>query len=214
MEKRTIVYVDGFNLYYGSLRHTTYKWLNVLKLCELLLPKHEIVGVKYFTSRISYTPGSKDKMNRQQVYLRALKTIPNLNIVFGQFRSDRRWLPLVEGWPQNPNWVRVVLTKEKGSDVNMASHFLYDSLLGKCNFPVVITNDSDITETLKLAKGSKRRVSIGVINPQKNQRTNTRILRYATFTKKIRAGVLKASQFPEKIYDSDGEIRRPGEWSP
>lgn len=34
---KTIVYVDGFNLYYGALKGTRYKWLNLWQLCHLLL---------------------------------------------------------------------------------------------------------------------------------------------------------------------------------
>jgi hypothetical protein len=37
---KTYVYVDGFNLYYGALKRTRHKWLDVSKLCRLLLPKH------------------------------------------------------------------------------------------------------------------------------------------------------------------------------
>ena len=38
MPPRTYVYIDGFNLYYGPVKGTSFKWLNVRQLCELLLP--------------------------------------------------------------------------------------------------------------------------------------------------------------------------------
>jgi len=50
---RTCVYVDGFNLYYGALRNTPYKWLDVARLCGLLLPNHDITRIAYFTARVS-----------------------------------------------------------------------------------------------------------------------------------------------------------------
>jgi len=28
---RTVIYIDGFNLYYGALRGTPYKWLDIEK---------------------------------------------------------------------------------------------------------------------------------------------------------------------------------------
>ena len=50
---RTIVYIDGFNLYYGCLKNTPYKWLNLEKLfMQLLDKKHKIIAVKYFTARV------------------------------------------------------------------------------------------------------------------------------------------------------------------
>ena len=35
---RTWVYVDGFNLYYGAVKGTPYKWLNLVELAKRLLP--------------------------------------------------------------------------------------------------------------------------------------------------------------------------------
>jgi hypothetical protein len=32
------IYVDAFNLYYGCLMDTPYKWLNLRTLCELSFP--------------------------------------------------------------------------------------------------------------------------------------------------------------------------------
>ena len=43
---KTIVYIDGFNLYYGCLKGTPYKWLNPLLLCQALLPGHQIIGIR------------------------------------------------------------------------------------------------------------------------------------------------------------------------
>lgn len=54
MSQRTIVYIDGFNLYYGSLRKTAYKWLDLKELFSNLLgERHQIVEIKYYTAAIS-----------------------------------------------------------------------------------------------------------------------------------------------------------------
>ena len=65
---KTIVYVDGFNLYYGAVKDTPYKWLDINKLCQLLLPKHTIHQIKYFTARVVARPSDPDQPTRQQVY--------------------------------------------------------------------------------------------------------------------------------------------------
>jgi hypothetical protein len=69
---RTIVYIDSFNLYYGCLKHTPYRWLNVEQMCTLLLPDHHILAIKYYTARIKPPADDPDKAVRQEVYLRAL----------------------------------------------------------------------------------------------------------------------------------------------
>ena len=49
---RTFVYVDGFNLYYGALKGTPFKWLDLVALFgKVLQPRHDILKVKYFTAR-------------------------------------------------------------------------------------------------------------------------------------------------------------------
>ncbi len=61
LKKRTIVYVDGFNLYYGSLRKTIYKWLDLRAFFSNLLGKqHNITEIKYFTAHV-FARGNNDK---------------------------------------------------------------------------------------------------------------------------------------------------------
>ncbi len=52
----TIVYIDGYNLFYGRLRNTPYKWLDPFKLLRLILnnqnPASKLIKVKYFTSPV------------------------------------------------------------------------------------------------------------------------------------------------------------------
>ena len=90
---KTIVYVDGFNLYYGALKGTPYKWLDINKLCQLLLPKHTIHRIKYFTARVVGRPGDPDQPTRQQIFLRALETLPNVEIILGHFLSSETLMP-------------------------------------------------------------------------------------------------------------------------
>ena len=52
--KKTIIYIDGFNLYY-RLKDTSYKWLNLQKLSKFYLDpdQHNIVNkIKYFTALV------------------------------------------------------------------------------------------------------------------------------------------------------------------
>ncbi len=84
---RTVVYVDGFNLYYGCLKHTPYKWLDISKVCGYLFPNDTITAIKYFTApiKLRVSDVDTDKPNRQQMYLRALRTISRLEIIEGHF---------------------------------------------------------------------------------------------------------------------------------
>ena len=82
---KVYVYVDGFDLYYGALKRTPYKWLDLAALCRLMLPNDSIEQIKYYTARVSARPRNPSAPIDQQAYLRALRTIPNLTITFGHF---------------------------------------------------------------------------------------------------------------------------------
>jgi hypothetical protein len=87
---KTHVYVDGFNLYYGALRGTGFKWLNLAEMCWLLLPGDDILRIAYFTARVNGRPTDPEQPQRQQLYLRALSTIPNVHIVLDGIGPGRQ----------------------------------------------------------------------------------------------------------------------------
>jgi hypothetical protein len=86
-------YVDGFNLYYGAVRGTPYKWLNIRELCERLFPKNEIACIRYFTAMVNGTPEDPSKPQRQQTFIRALETLDGFSarpLARGEGSATRR----------------------------------------------------------------------------------------------------------------------------
>lgn len=96
---RTYVYVDGFNLYYGALKGTPYKWLDIRALFRAILrPENDILKIRYYTARVSSRPDNPDAPTRQDFYLQALQAhIAELQITEGHCRSDEN---RKEGTPQ------------------------------------------------------------------------------------------------------------------
>jgi len=111
----------GSIFYYGALKKTPYRWINVRKLCELLLPKNTVAEIKYFTALVSARPNDPDQPTRQQLYLRALRTLPGVSIHLGNFLSHEVTMPLAVRPGQRQEYVQVIKTEEKGSDVNLAT---------------------------------------------------------------------------------------------
>jgi uncharacterized LabA/DUF88 family protein len=206
---RTIVYVDGFNLYYGCVKDTPYKWLNIQRMCELLLPNNQIVGIKYFTAKVFSRKNDPKKHIRQQVYLRALETIPNLEIIYGHYSEHPKWMRLVNPQPGGPNFAQVIRTEEKGSDVNLAVHLLHDGYQGKYDLAVIITNDSDLLSAIIIVQKNLGLI-VGILNPQKHP--SRELQKEALFIKRIRQGVLRASQFTDVLSDAKGSFYKPKEW--
>lgn len=94
--------------------------------------------------------GDPDRPNRQQLFLRALRTIPNFEIILGQFSSHTYMMPLANPKPGQSRYAEVIRTEEKGSDVNIAAHLIHDAHTGKYDVGVLISNDSDLAEPLRI----------------------------------------------------------------
>jgi uncharacterized LabA/DUF88 family protein len=204
--QRTYVYIDGFNLYYRALKGTPYKWLDLKTLfSHLLAPHNDIKAIKYFTTIVS---GKIDPTQpiRQKTYIRALeKHIPEISVYYGHFLTHDVYMPMVGTNP--PQFVNVLKTEEKGSDVNLAVHFLNDAWLDKFDCAAIVSNDSDLAEAMRLVKKqtSKR---VGVITPVKYP--SKELIQHADFVKRIRYGVLSVSQLPSPIPGTT--LSKPASW--
>jgi hypothetical protein len=205
----TNVYVDGFNFYYGAVRGTSYKWLDFAQLCRKLLPTDEIKRIRYFTAIVAELPHDLGAPQRQATYLRALRTIPNLDIHLGQFRSHRVRMPLADP-PSNGPWTAdVIKTEEKGSDVNLATLLLLDAFERDCDTAVVISNDADLCLTIQLAR-SRLGLKVGIVNPHP-EKYRSRVLE-GDFFKQLRPTAVADCQFPVEMRDEAGAFRKPADW--
>lgn len=210
MHPKTFVYVDGFNLYYGAVKDTPYKWLDIRRLFEMLLPNHPIHRIKYFTARVSARKDDPDKPTRQQIYLRALRTVAGLDVIYGSFLSHDVMMPLADPPIKGSRFVKVIRTEEKGSDVNLAAHLIHDAYQKNFEAAVLVTNDSDLQEPIRIVR-EELGLEVGILNPHRH--TASRVLaRYASFMKQIREGPLRKSQFSVTLKDKKGEFHKPDLW--
>lgn len=207
---RTSIYVDGFNLYFGALKGTPYKWLDIHAMCAALLnPENEITAIKYFTAYVSGTPQNQKRALDQQIYVRALRRMtPNLEVITGQFATHEVTKKLVT--PINgQNHALVYETTEKGSDVNLAVHLVNDAWLNTFDCAVVVSGDSDLAGSIKLVRMHHKKKAVGVISPGK--RSMSKQLLYASsFVRAISTTVLAASQLPSHIPGTT--IFKPNDW--
>jgi len=203
---KTNIYVDGFNLYYGAIKGTPFHWLNIAEMCCLLLPQHRLHRIKYFTALVTPRPSDPDQLSRQQTYLRALQTLPDLTIIYGHFLSHEVMMPLAA---PAVGYAKVIKTEEKGSDVNLATHLLHDAYQDDFEAAVVVSNDSDLLAPIEITKTELGKV-VGVLNPQKHP--SKVLMATATFMKQIRPGVLARSLFPPTLTDTRGVFSKPAIW--
>jgi hypothetical protein len=201
------VYIDGFNLYYGAVRGSPYKWLDLAALCHRMLPNDTVQSIEYFTAIVSARRHDPDLPVRQQVYLRALRTIPNISICYGHFLTHSVRMVLTGSDPAKKVWVDK--TEEKGSDVNVATHLLREAFQKKFEVAVLITNDSDLLEPVRIVRRDLH-LPVGILNPQ--QHHSAVLKAEATFMKRIRQTDVAACQFPTIMNDAKGQFHKPPTW--
>lgn len=208
---RTRVYIDGYNLYYACLKKSPHKWLNVHQLAQSLLPKNTIDKTRYFTARVSARPHDPTQPQRQETYFRALATVPEIELHFGHFLTHEVSMPDAAAWRQGQyKPVRVVKTEEKGSDVNLATYLLMDAADGLFDVAVIVSNDSDLKEPIRLVKDrfGKQIVLLG----SKQTRISGALKPLASFIKQFGPSALSAAQFPAQLSDAVGTITKPNNW--
>lgn len=193
------VYIDGLNLYYGIKEWPGCKWLDVGALVHSLFPDDDVNRIRYFTARVK---GKLDPSSvlRQQAYLRALSTIPNLELHYGTLLVTQAMMPLAEPIGGR-KFARVIKTEEKGSDVNLGVHMMLDAFNRNCEMAVVISNDSDLREPIRLVQAEPFNVVVWVINPHRfrTQMGSTRHL-------DLKRTVVEACLFPMEVDLPNGKI--------
>ena len=205
----TNVYVDGFNLYYGCLKGTPYRWLNVAEMCRLSLPAHyQVNRIRYFTALVSARPNKPHSQLRQQIMLRALGTLPNFHIHLGNYLATTKRRPLVTPIPGLPAYVDVLDSEEKGSDVNLATYLLFDAFNQEYDAAVVVSDDSDLAEPIKIVRHHFRK-HVRVLSPRGKSRV---LSQAATRFQRIAVANLQAAQFPASIKDAVGTVHKPPGW--
>jgi uncharacterized LabA/DUF88 family protein len=215
---KTIVYVDGLNLYYGSLRGTAFKWLDLYTLFRdcVLETDADVEQIRYYTAPIKAS-SSDDPASpmRQQRYLRALKAHrgDRIQIIQGFIARTTPRLRLVRPRASSvcTTKVRVFQFTEKQTDVNLVSDFISDACHGRCKQAVLCSNDRDLVGALAAVKRDHSDVVVGLVAPVREQHQVTRDLsRLTRWCRVIRPEHLARAQLPERIPGT--QLTRPDEW--
>ena len=206
--KRSIIYIDGFNLYYGALKGTNSKWLDLDKLFTYLRKDDDIQEIKYFTALLD---GAK-RFN-QETYLLAIETFSKIKIILGKFKQTTIECinPLCD-YTGNRLFNK---PEEKRTDVNLAIHMLSDSILDRCDRLILVSGDSDLVPAINMIKDISPNKKVIVYIPARNpiRGAAVEIRSSADKHKTLPNNLLKKSQLPPHIPDSKGGfINKPLGW--
>jgi uncharacterized LabA/DUF88 family protein len=227
---KTIVYIDGYNLFYGCIKHSNDKWLDLFKLFNGLLTAQcgEIssLHIKFFTADIKAKVASNGDAARiaQQSYHRALKELytSDITIVKGYYTLEKAHLPAYKNPIDKNSKVEVWRLEEKQTDVNISLHAYRDAAQGHAEQLVFVSNDTDLQPALEaIREDFGDRHQIGVVIPvrkpkpnQKHRRPpNNRLSEQANWTRHyLTDEELANNQLPDKIPTRKKPILKPNYW--
>lgn len=201
--QRVIVYIDGFNFYYG-LKNKAWKryyWLDIVKLMSSFLkPNQELIAVKYFSAR----PTDVGKRKRQDAFFQANKKNPKFKLILGKYLKKE-----IKCFSCG----NIIHTyEEKESDVRIATQIVADTLKHNCDVAIIVSADSDMIPAIEIAKETKSQVYIYFSPHQYSSNLDVlghnRAIRMERYQQKF-----KNSLLPDKIELLDGYVlQKPKEW--
>lgn len=202
--ERVVVYVDGFNLFYG-IKDSGYHhhlWLNLsLLVTNLLKGNQRLVCVKYFTTKIT---NDISRRNRQKLYLDALSTLPNVEVYYGKFQEEKINCRACRN--------EYVSQSEKMTDVNIAVHMINDAHLNLFDSAMLISGDTDHIPQIKMINENFKNKRVFVAFPP--NRANDEVKIHANGSFVIGRKKLKDSQFDAEVIAKDGtKYIRPLKWT-
>jgi len=142
-KQRVIVYVDGFNFYYGlrSKGWRKYYWLDMVKFAERLLrPHQQLIEVCYFSAKST----DNQKSLRQNYFFQANKLNPKFSLHLGKYLTK----DIICKFCQRVNHS----FEEKETDVRIATSMLADVYQKRCDVTMLISADSDLVPPIERIK--------------------------------------------------------------
>ena len=217
---RTIAYIDGYNLYYGLLRKSQYKWLDVYALFrdQVLNQGSDIVEVRYYTAPIlGKMSDDLESPIRQRRYLQALRKMHpiGLTLIEGRIVASTPFQRLIRPIPEAPHLqkVQVLDFNEKKTDVNIASDMINGAWLKTYDQAVLCSNDSDLEGALRSIKEHHPHIRIGLVAPISGddpRKISSDLARFSDWKKILSTTHLSRSQLPDRIPSS--HLAKPTAW--
>ena len=191
--ERVVVYIDGFNLYYGlrTVGLHTSRWLDLVAMSEKLIrPNQRLSLVRYFTARVSGSRGE-----RQRVYLDALYARGGIEIDYGVIaRHGSKW-------------------EEKQTDSNIVRRVIEDAFDNRFEVAIIISGDSDLVPAIMHIKDRHPNKQAVVVFPP--SRKSSHLGAVANGSYPIGKNLIRSCRLPNPVEDMEGrKLWAPKGWLP
>lgn len=203
-KQRVIVYVDGFNFYFGlkAKKWRRYYWLDLVKFFETFLKPHqELVALKYFSA----VQKNSGKADRQDLFFQANKLNSKFHLELGKFLQKQFICRNCQD--------SIIQFEEKETDVRIATHMLSDVVQKKCDISILVSADSDLIPPIEAIRELNQQHKIWTYFPP--QRYSSDLVSLSDRYVKLERHPIKFDecQLPDEVLLKNGfVISRPIHW--
>lgn len=212
--------MDGYNLYYGLLRRSSFKWLDLYALFKdhVLDSSADVLEVRYYTAPVlGKMSDDPESPVRQRIYIQALRKMPpgRVVIIEGKMAHStphQRLVNPIQGLAHT-EMVQVNVFSEKKTDVNLAADMLAGAWTGVYEQAVLCSNDSDLEGALATIRKHHPHLRLGLVAPipgNDHRKISHDLAQYVDWKKILSPTHLSNAQFPTKIPCT--AIRKPDSW--
>ncbi|MBA4182032.1 MAG: NYN domain-containing protein [Anaerolinea sp.] len=152
---RTMVFIDGSNLYHSLRERYGRTDIDFAKLCNYLANGRELVRGYYYNATVDQ--GREEaRYGDQQRFFDRLRRVPKLEVRLGT-------LVYPQAWPQAPPY-------EKGIDVRVATDMLTHAFRGNYDVAILVSGDNDFADALQAVKDLGRNVEVALFGNANSSR--------------------------------------------
>ncbi|MGC5703839.1 NYN domain-containing protein [Pseudomonas sp. NFXW11] len=228
---RTAFFVDGYNLFYGLLADTRFKWLDLprllLHIVQIEEPASRLASVDYFTSSVKPSLATRGRASKeaQDTYIRALKAA-KVKVHLGRHQLEPAKAPRFvdkSTHASRQDTVDIWKLEEKETDVNLAVSMYRLASKQACRPAserieqlVLVSGDTDMTPALRAIREDFPELTLGVILPYRPeyQRPPPGSLKALAhwMRRVITAEELQGHQFPHRVTTHKAPAIKPDYW--
>lgn len=203
-KQRVIVYVDGFNFYYGlkSKGWRKYYWLNVVDFFEKFMKSDQtLVEVNYFSAP-SIDGQSR---SRQSLLFQANKMNPKFFLHLGKYSTKQ--VECVKCKHQSNKH------EEKKTDVAIASRIIRNVAKDICDISILVSADTDVIPALELVRELNPSHKLFVYFPPNRRSSDLQHFCDSKIDLDRYESRFKSEQLPENVTLNNGfVIAKPEHW--
>jgi uncharacterized LabA/DUF88 family protein len=228
---RTAFFVDGYNVFYGLLADTPYKWLNLPQLLAHIAhienPQSSLASIDYFTSSVKPELATRGIVSKeaQDTYVRALRA-HNVAVHYGRHQLEPARAPRFINkkiGASRQDTTAIWKLEEKETDVHIAiSMYRAAARQAKVNGAegiqqlVLVSGDTDMAPALRAIREDFPQMTVGVVLPYRTgfKRTPPGSLKEHShwMRRVISAEELRSHQFPDKVPTRKTPAIKPDYW--